>query len=79
MGVATDPTVRGSGLGTALSEHAIGLARADGATHMVLHSIPHMAAAVRIYERLGFERLPEHDFVPGPGLDGAVLAFRLAL
>jgi GNAT superfamily N-acetyltransferase len=78
-GLAVDPEQRGSGLGTSLSEHVIGLARADGGTHMVLHSIPHMAAAIRIYESLGFERFPEADFAPAPGIDGSVLAFQLPL
>jgi hypothetical protein len=35
-----------------------------------------MASAQRLYERLGFERDPEHDWSPAPGI---VLAFTLEL
>ena len=36
-----------------------------------------MASAQRLYERLGFERDPEHDWSPAPGIE--LLAFTLEL
>jgi hypothetical protein len=36
-----------------------------------------MTAAHRIYERLGFTRIPERDWSPVPGVD--LLAYRLDL
>jgi ribosomal protein S18 acetylase RimI-like enzyme len=62
--LATDPARRGAGIGRSLVEHLVTLGRRDGATHLVLHSIPLMTAAVSMYRRIGFERLPGHDFRP---------------
>jgi hypothetical protein len=44
-----------------------------------MHSAPTMATAVRMYQRMGFRRLPEHDFTPRPDARLRVLAFGLAL
>ena len=46
-------------------------------TAVVCSSQPSMRAAHTIYERLGFERLPERDWSPVPDVD--LLAFRVAL
>ena len=46
--------------------------RASGA--MVLSTDPRMTAAHRLYERLGFTRLPERDWSPMPGVDLLVYA-----
>jgi hypothetical protein len=35
---------------------------------MVLSTDPRMAAAHRLYQRLGFLRLPERDWSPVPGV-----------
>src|SRR5699024_7663176 len=43
-------------------------ARAIGAERIVLCSRQNMKAAHRIYERLGFERAPQLDWSPLPGL-----------
>lgn len=77
--LATDPERRGSGVGRALVDHVIALARGGDATHVGLHSAPLMQAAIRIYEGVGFERSPEHDFAPIPDSDFRVLGFALAL
>jgi GNAT superfamily N-acetyltransferase len=77
--LGTDPDRRGVGLGHALVEHLVALARSDGATHIALHSAPLMATGMRIYRRLGFERLPQHDFAPRADSPHRVLAFALAL
>jgi len=52
-------------------------ARAMGATDLGLHTSASMRGAMRIYQRMGFVRAPEHDFRP----DGAELVegYRLPL
>jgi GNAT superfamily N-acetyltransferase len=77
--LGTDPDRRGSGVGRALVERAIALARSEDATHLGLHSGQFMKAAVRLYGHLGFERSPEHDFSPVPDANVRVLGFALAL
>ena len=74
--LGTDPERRGAGIGRALVEHLIALARADGAGHLGLHTGPFMVAAKAMYERMGFERSPEHDFFPVPDEDLRVLGYR---
>ena len=72
--LAVDPAVQGRGVGTALAEACLARARADGRRAVFLHSLPVMAGAQRIYERLGFRREPERDWVfPGFLLLGFVL------
>ena len=66
--VAVDPNVRGRGIARALVDVCIRRARASGATVLGLHSSRSMRAAVRLYERMGFVRDPEHDFQP-PGAE----------
>ena len=66
--VAVDPNLRGRGVARALVEECIRRARASGATALGLHSSRSMRDAVRLYERMGFVRDPEHDFQP-PGAE----------
>jgi ribosomal protein S18 acetylase RimI-like enzyme len=68
---------RGLGLGTALSQHCIDRSRSLGHHRVVLSSATYMTPAHRIYERLGFTRLPERDWSPRPGVD--LYAFSLDL
>ncbi len=71
--LAVDPDARGQGLGERLTRECICRAKARGAQFLGLHTAPVMLAARRLYERLGFERAPEHDFHPathyGAGAD----------
>ncbi|RYV50235.1 GNAT family N-acetyltransferase [Pengzhenrongella frigida] len=63
--LAVDPAARGRGLGTLLTCHVIRLARLRGLRRVVLNSGPEMFTAHRLYERLGFVRLPEREtFLP---------------
>lgn len=71
--LAVSPTARGLGVGEALARHCLDLSRAAGHSAVVLSSLPGMAAAHRLYTRLGFRRLPERDWSPMPGVD--LLAF----
>ena len=60
---AVDPAARGRGIGGALVDAAIERARHDGARSVALHTAPVMVDAMRLYERHGFRRVPEHDYV----------------
>jgi ribosomal protein S18 acetylase RimI-like enzyme len=75
LGVAAK--ARGLGVGTFLTKHCIQRSRDLGFTRVVMSSAQPMKAAHRIYERLGFTRLPERDWSPRPGVD--LYAFTLDL
>lgn len=53
--VVVDEAGRGHGVGAALTNAALGIARADGAKTVDLTSRPSREAANRLYQRLGFE------------------------
>jgi predicted N-acetyltransferase YhbS len=59
--VAVAPSARGLGIGRALAVTCIERSRALGALAVCLHTASFMGAAVAMYERLGFRRLPEFD------------------
>jgi ribosomal protein S18 acetylase RimI-like enzyme len=75
--LAVDPAVRGRGVGELLVRSCLDRARAAGKRRMVLSTDPRMTAAHRLYERLGFRRLPERDWSPAPGVDLLVYALEL--
>ena len=52
-------------------------ARESGAKALTLHTTDMMQAAMRLYERLGFQRMRELDFEAAPGV--TVKGFRLSL
>jgi ribosomal protein S18 acetylase RimI-like enzyme len=66
--LVVDPGVRGRGVGELLVRACLDRARAAGKRRMVLSTDPGMRAAHRLYERLGFTRLPERDWSPLPGV-----------
>jgi ribosomal protein S18 acetylase RimI-like enzyme len=74
--LAVDLAFRGRNIGRMLTRHCIEHARGLGKTRLVLHTTKLMPAAWGIYERLGFVRFPEIDFVQS-GID--VRGFQLAL
>ena len=53
--VVVDEAARGHGVGAALTQAAVRIARAGGARTVDLTSRPSRAVANRLYERLGFE------------------------
>jgi GNAT superfamily N-acetyltransferase len=59
---AVDPSARGLGIGRALVDACIARAAAAGASGVGLHTATFMDAAVTIYERCGFTRVPTYDF-----------------
>jgi putative acetyltransferase len=68
-------THRGRGLGRALAEAAIALAREVGCARIVLDSLPKMREAQALYELLGFKRTEPYLRDPTPG----ALCFELKL
>lgn len=67
--LAVDPAVQGAGVGAVLVQACIARAAAGGRRRIVLHSTDQMAAAQRLYLRLGFRRAPERDWRPQPQVD----------
>ncbi len=75
--LAVAPEARGAGAGTALAQFCLDRFREVGAGAVVLSTLPEMAGAHRIYERLGFERTPERDWRPYP--DTLLITYRKEL
>jgi ribosomal protein S18 acetylase RimI-like enzyme len=75
--LAVAPAVRGHGVGAALMGECSRRARQSGATALTLHTADIMQAAMRLYERLGFQRAAELDFEPVPG--ATIKGYRLSL
>jgi ribosomal protein S18 acetylase RimI-like enzyme len=70
-------TASREGIGEALTRHTVRLARARGFDSVVLSSSTTMHAAHRLYERLGFTRLPDRDWSPVAGVQ--LVAYSLPL
>ena len=68
---------RGCGVGEALVRRCIERARELGLDGLVMSTQPSMVRAHRVYERLGFERAPERDWEPVPGV--SLLAYTRAV
>lgn len=75
--LAVRPEAMGRGVGEALARHVIDRAGARGYDALVLSSSTTMHAAHRLYERLGFTRLPERDWTPAPRVQ--LVAYTLPL
>jgi ribosomal protein S18 acetylase RimI-like enzyme len=56
------PAARGRGVGELLVTECLVRARAAGKRRVVISTDPRMTTAHRLYERLGFTRLPERDW-----------------
>jgi ribosomal protein S18 acetylase RimI-like enzyme len=67
--LVVDPAAQGRGIGELLVTTCLDRARAAGKRRMVISTDPLMTTAHRLYERLGFSRLPERDWRPEPGVD----------
>ena len=75
--LAVQPDGRGLGIARALMNECLRRSRQLGAHTLGLHTTELMAVARGMYERMGFVRVPEFDFQPGPGV--VVIAYRLDL
>ncbi len=75
--LAVPPAARRRGIGRALMQECLRRARESGAAVLTLHTTDIMRAAIRLYERMGFQRSPDLDFEPAPGV--VVEGYRLPL
>ncbi|MFC4145964.1 GNAT family N-acetyltransferase [Micromonospora mangrovi] len=76
--LAVDPAAQGRGAGSALARACVARAAELGCSAVVICVRSGMAvAAHRMYERLGFVRVPEKDWSPLPGVE--LLGLRLEL
>jgi GNAT superfamily N-acetyltransferase len=75
--LAVPPAARRQGIGRALMQECLRRARESGAAVLTLHTTDIMRAAIRLYERMGFQRSPDLDFEPAPGV--VVEGYRLPL
>lgn len=75
--LAVAVNARRRGVGEALTRAVLERAREVGAARVVLCSQSTMKTAHRLYERLGFRRLPERDWEPVPGV--TLLSYALEL
>ncbi|WP_291286021.1 GNAT family N-acetyltransferase [Flavobacterium sp.] len=74
LGVAT--TARGKGIGKLLTQECIQKAALNKRTQVIIHSTLAMKTAWEMYEKLGFKRSEDLDFMQG---ELAVFGFRLPL
>ncbi|MBY0148784.1 GNAT family N-acetyltransferase [Neobacillus niacini] len=76
--LAVSPEMRGKGVASALVAECIQRAKAKGCQAIGLHTGEFMETAMKLYETMGFERLPQYDFEPAN--DGIIVkAYRLSL
>jgi ribosomal protein S18 acetylase RimI-like enzyme len=74
--LAVGPAAQGRGVGMALLRRVLDDSRRGDKEGVVCSSMPVMRAAHRLYERVGFERVPERDWSPVPGVE--LLAFAIS-
>ena len=60
-GMAVIPAARGHGIGESLLFEVERFARQSGCRRMFLSTTPFLTAAIRLYERYGFARIPAGD------------------
>lgn len=74
--LAVTPEARGKGVAAALVLECIRRAKVKGFQAIGLHTADYMESAVKLYNRIGFQRLSEFDFEPAN--DGIIVkAYRL--
>ena len=74
--LAIDPKFRRRGLGKALTQECIRLARANGHHQVILHTTQAMQNAWAMYTNLGFQRAPQFDFTD---MEMTIYGFRFKL
>ena len=74
--LAVNPNTRGKGIGKLLSKACIQIAQTEKQKQLIIHSTKTMQVAWNMYEKLGFKRSLDLDFVKG---ELAVYGFRLVL
>ena len=74
--LAVDPVARGQGVGRQLTLQCIAKARRQGHSQVIIHTTEAMRAAWGMYEKLGFERSEDLDFMQ---VQLPVFGFRFAI
>jgi ribosomal-protein-alanine N-acetyltransferase len=80
LNLCVDPDWQQHGLGRAMLSHLLKIARAGGATLMILEVRKSNRAALKLYQQRGFYRLGERKgYYPAPGgrEDALVLGFQI--
>lgn len=75
--LAVSESARGRGVGETLTHAVLDRARELGRSRVVLCSLERMRPAHRLYERVGFTRMPDRDWEPEPGVP--LLAYGMEL
>jgi GNAT superfamily N-acetyltransferase len=76
--LAVNHESRGKGVAEALIKECIYRTKIKGLEHIGLHTADFMETAMRLYERMGFARMPKFDFQPAN--DGIIVkAYRLSI
>lgn len=75
--LAVARSARGRGIGRLLAQACVERSRAAGATRVVISTSTDMTPAHRLYESLGFSRLPERDWRPAPNVQ--LIAYAVAV
>jgi len=74
--LAVDPLARGQGIGKLLTNECIRKAKGSELNQVIIHTTKAMQTAWKMYEKLGFQRSEDLDFMQG---QLPVFGFRLAL
>jgi GNAT superfamily N-acetyltransferase len=74
--LAVDPTTRGGGIGKILTQACIQKAKDSKRVQLIIHTTNAMQTAWKMYEKIGFKRSVDLDFMQG---ELSVFGFRLAL
>lgn len=74
--LAVDPSMRGQGIGKLLTRECIKKAKSLNHGQVIIHSTKFMQIAWKMYEKLGFKRSEDLDFMQG---ELPVFGFRLVL
>lgn len=75
--LAVRPDAQGEGIGQSLVEECISRATAHHRSEIILHTGLAMKSAHQLYEKLGFDRDPNLDWWPTPGIE--LLGYRMHL
>jgi GNAT superfamily N-acetyltransferase len=69
---AVAPEARGRGVGRDLVNALVDRAREEGVSRLLVATLPEMVSTQYVYRARGFERVPERDCVPLPGVETLV-------
>jgi GNAT superfamily N-acetyltransferase len=69
---AVAPEARGRGVGRDLVNALVDRAREEGVSRLLVATLPEMVSTQYVYRARGFERVPERDCAPLPGVEALV-------